>query len=84
MSQFDFFRFRAAAVLVGVLISACGGGGGSSSVVQVTTPTSTTTPDATNSNLFTLTSTEVGQDGLLSSDSTCDGSGSSPSLTWRN
>jgi phosphatidylethanolamine-binding protein (PEBP) family uncharacterized protein len=84
MIQFAFFLFRAAAVLLSVFISACGGGGGSSNVVQVTTPSTTSTPDTINSNLFTLTSTEVGQDGLLSSDSTCDGSGSSPSLTWRN
>ncbi|NDF79183.1 MAG: hypothetical protein EB128_06775 [Betaproteobacteria bacterium] len=33
---------------------------------------------------FVLSSSEVGSDGLLSADVTCDGSGSSPSLTWRN
>ena len=79
MSQLEFSIPRVAAVLLSVLISACGGGGGSSGVVQVTTPTTTTTtttPDTANSNSFTLTSSEVGQDGLLSSDSTCDGSGS--------
>ena len=71
--------------LLATLISACGGGGGGSSEVsQVITPTTPTTPDPVVTSTFTLVSSEVGQDGLLSSDATCDGSGSSPSLTWRN
>lgn len=79
-----FFHPSFLAVFMSALISACGGGGGASEISQTTTPTTPTTPDPIVVSAFTLTSSEVGQDGMLSSDATCDGSGSSPSLTWRN
>ncbi len=75
-----------AIIMCGLLVSACGGGG-SSSATQIAisnTPVMPTTPDPVAINSFTLTSNEVNQDGSLTVDATCDGSGSSPSLTWRN
>ena len=79
-----FSRASLLALFMSALISACGGGGGAAEIAQTTTPTTPTTPDPVVVSAFTLTSSEVGQDGMLSSDATCDGSGSSPSLTWRN
>lgn len=73
---------------VSVVMSSCGGGGGGSETAQSTSstpsPPVTTTPVDPVGSPFTLSSSEVGQDGLLASDVTCDGTGSTPSLTWRN
>jgi len=78
----------AIALLLSLLISACGGGGNSQTSLSTDTTSnssnssSTTSPVTTST--FVLSSAEVGADGALSSDVTCDGSGSSPSLTWQN
>lgn len=75
-------------IAVSVVMSSCGGGGGGSETAQSTSstpsPPMTTTPVDPVGSPFTLSSSEVGQDGLLASDVTCDGTGSTPSLTWRN
>jgi phosphatidylethanolamine-binding protein (PEBP) family uncharacterized protein len=74
-------RVGALSIFTSALVSACGGGsGGAPDMSQAPTPS---IPNVV-ADAFTLTSSEVGQDGLLSADVTCDGSGSSPSLTWRN
>ena len=81
MSQSAIYLAFVLQIFFSMLLSACGGSGSASTVSQVSTPS---TSDTSSASAFTLTSTEIGLDGLLSSDSTCDGSGSSPSLTWRN